>query len=116
MRLVRLNAAWIAVAAALASMGCRAEAPLPELRGGVEVGLRCWNQWDYFTVRPPHIVGPQHSLRLVGGRLRGSIAGLFTDVRVEKEALTGMISGRAVEVWMGRAPGEIEAEGTWYGA
>jgi hypothetical protein len=102
---------------ALVGAACRTpEAPLPEVEGGVEVGLRCYNRWDHFTVKPPHIMGPEHNLKLAGGRMRGAIAGKLTDVRIEKETFTGMIAGRAVEVWMGQVPGEIAAEGTWYGA
>lgn len=107
------------VLAALALAACAESAPLPELRGGAEVGLRChdgWSSaWGSVTVKPPYVMGPAHNLRIGKGRLRGTMAGLPADVRLEPDGATGMIGGRAVEIAFGTATGEIDVEGVWYG-
>lgn len=107
---------------AWASLSCHAVGePLPEVKGGWELGLRRTDtfrggSWASLTVKPPFGMGPQHTLKFVRGKLSGTMAGHLTEIRIEKDEMTGRIGGRPVQLEVQTQPGQIEVWGTWGGA
>jgi hypothetical protein len=95
--------------------------PLSEVKGGWELGLRRTGafgggSWASVTVKPPYGIGPQHGLKFVRGRLSGTMAGHLTEIRIERDAMTGRIGGRPVQLEMHAQAGQIDVWGTWGGA
>jgi hypothetical protein len=103
------------LAGLVALSACQSFRPPPEVEGGPEIALRRYDGWSSARVKPPYMVGPDVSIKLAKGELRGTMAGLLTSLRFEKDGVTGMISGQAVEIDVARATGEIDLEGTWFG-
>lgn len=105
-----------ATVAALGLAACAGPQPLPELTGGIEMGLQRGSQWTTFTVKPPHIIGPNGNLKMHKGELNGSLQGRPLFVKVEKDGAhgTGPFGNVAIEIADGTD--KLEVSGTWSGA
>ncbi len=92
------------------------EAPLQEVEGGWDLGLQIDQYWTHMKVRPPYMIGPEHSLHFSKGRLHGNLGGGLADVTVDRERATGWVGGRPVEIDIVQGDGEVDLEGLWSGA
>jgi hypothetical protein len=118
----RLGAVKIMVPVAIVALaGCAQTRPLPELENGVEIALRRGEAWTTFTVRPPHIIGPQGTLELRQGKLSGALAGAAVNLQISQDAISGQFSsGRrsasgSTEVDIEGDGERVEASGLWNG-
>jgi hypothetical protein len=94
------------------TLGCAALRPPPEMKGGMEVGLRRGAGWTTYTVRPPHIVGPMGTLQLRHGHLSGTITNRPVSVDVTEDGLSGSVGGN-VEIDIVPAAESLEVSGVW---
>lgn len=121
--------------ALLASDACgtRTAASLKDLEGGVELTLRRGSTVSAVTVKPPHVIGRDATLRLEKGTLKGSVAGRRFDVDIEDDLISGQVavrplSGERVRPQVDTPPPSgaieadvfgdetgVEASGTWAG-
>jgi hypothetical protein len=107
-RLLAIGAAMIALGA------CRSGQSLPELKGGIEIGLRRGAAWSTYTVKPPYIIGNRGSLRINRGRMTGSVGGRQLSVAIEPDGLSGRAGG-TVEVEIHGTRDDVEVSGVWNG-
>lgn len=105
-----------AVCAGLLAAGCHGPEPLPELRGGIEMGLQRGSQWTTFTVKPPYIIGPAGNLKLHKNELGGTLAQRSLHVSLEKDGAHGMGPWGNVAVEIKDGPDVMEVAGTWSGS
>lgn len=97
------------------ALSCKSAAPLPELSGGIEIGLKRGSAWSTYTLRPPHLIGPRGSLRIQKGRFSGAVGGVQTIIEATDEGLTGQ-AGCPIELDIDGTPEELEVSGIWNGA
>jgi hypothetical protein len=102
-------------AAVLALAGCAQTKPLPELEGGVEVGLRRGAAWSTLTVKPPYVIGPRVTLHLKKGALTGTIDGLAVNLKVEPDGVSGTGPLGPVSIDITDTGDKTEIEGSWNG-
>jgi hypothetical protein len=100
---------------AVAFGGCRSMQGLPQLEGGVEIGLRRGASWSTYTVKPPHVIGSRGSLELRRGRMTGSIGGRGVNLAITKDRISGHAGG-TVEIDIFGGPDDLDLEGLWNGA
>ncbi len=97
------------------ALSCKSVAPLPELSGGIEIGLKRGSAWSTYTLRPPHLIGARGNLRIQKGRFSGAVAGVQTVIETTEEGLTGQ-AGCPIELDIDGTPEELEVSGIWNGA
>jgi hypothetical protein len=97
-------------------LGCAQAQPLPELAGGVEVGLRRGATWSTLTVRPPYVIGPRANLHLDKGTFTGAIDGRPVRIHVEPDGISGSGPTGPVAVDIKEGPDQTVMEGTWNGS
>jgi len=96
--------------------GCKTMEPLPEVRGGIEIGLRRGAAWTTMTVKPPYIIGPSASLKLSKGVMTGSSIGRgVVRIEINREGALGQGPGR-VDVDFEEGPDEYKIDGVWNSA
>jgi hypothetical protein len=105
-----------AAAAALMLGSCAASQPLPDLKGGIEMGLQRGSQWTMFTVKPPHIIGPNGNLKMHKGELNGSLGGRPLFVTVERDGAHGIGPHGNVAIDIVDGPDKLEVSGMWSGS
>jgi hypothetical protein len=103
----------VAVLGAGLHAGCRAFEPLPELHGGVELGLRRGPRWSHVTVRPPYVIGPRDNLRIRKGKLQGSLDSNLVYIETDRDGATGSIGQKAIELAIENGPDELTVWGNW---
>jgi hypothetical protein len=95
---------------------CRSLAPMPELEGGLDLGLRRGGSWQTIKVRPPYVIGPTASLKLTRGLFTGmSAAGDLVHITVDAEGALGYGPGR-VDVDFDRQADAFVIQGIWNSA
>jgi hypothetical protein len=91
---VELMGRW-ALLVVLAALGCGQLKPMEEVEGGIELGLRRGSAWQTIKVRPPYVIGPTASLRLVKGIFTGmSAGGDLVHINVDRQQALGRGPGR----------------------
>jgi hypothetical protein len=104
------------VAALMATLGCAAMKPMPELEGGIDLGLRRGSAWQTIKVRPPYVIGPTASLKLGKGLFTGlSAAGELVKITVNREGALGRGPG-TVDMDFGTGADEFLIDGVWNSA
>lgn len=107
------SAGWIALVSLLAAVGACQSAP--EQRGpnvGVAVGLKRGGAWTTFNVMPSRVMGPDVSLEMKKGEIRGFLNGSAVKLKATANELTGVVGGRvALDVF--EDDGHVEISGTW---
>jgi hypothetical protein len=105
----------IATTAVLAAVGCKTMEPLPEVAGGVEVGLRRGAAWSTLSIKPPYVIGPRVNLHLKKDLFTGSIDGRPVNLHVESDGIqgTGPVGPVAIDITDG--PDKLVFEGSWNG-
>jgi len=103
----------VVAALAFGALGCRFVQPMPELEGGIELGLRRGSAWQTIKVRPPYVIGPTASLELKKGIFSGmSATGELVRINVDKEGALGRGPGR-VDVDFATGVDEFIIDGVW---
>jgi hypothetical protein len=102
---------------ALAVAGCAQGHPVPELEGGIELGLRRGGEWSTLTVRPPWVIGPRVSLKLANKAFTGNIDGRAVSFVVEKDGIrgTGPTGSVSIDI-IDAGPDQVTIEGFWNGS
>jgi len=96
-----------------AAAACAASQPLPETRGGIEVGLRRGAAWSMMTVKPPYVIGPRVNLRFDRGVFNGAIDDRAVQLRVDDQGVSGMGPAGSVAVDIEEQPDKLVIEGSW---
>jgi hypothetical protein len=117
-----MRSALRVTAAAAASMmlvvlgpSCAAFKPLPEVEGGVELGLRRGASWSTVKVRPPYIIGPRANLHIQKDVVRGTLDTLPVSLHLEPDGIDGTGPLGPVAVDITNAPDKLTIEGSWNG-
>jgi hypothetical protein len=106
----------LAAAVIAAAAGCRgAMQPLPELAGGVEVGLRRGASWSTLSVKPPYVIGPRVTLHLKKDVFTGTIDGSPVNLQVEADGIKGQGPAGQVSIDINDSPDKLVIEGSWNG-
>lgn len=100
----------------ITTAACQSAGGLPQLEGGVELGLRRGAAWTTLTVKPPYAIGPRTNLKMNKGEFTGTIDGGGVRLRLDEEGFsgTGPSGNIAVSVWEG--PDLLKIEGSWNGS
>ncbi len=108
----------IAVGLAGASGGCRGGPGLglPEIKGGIEIGVRRGSAWSTITVRPPYLIGSRTNLKLQKGKISGTVGSGSMRVSIEKDSAQGTGPYGAISVDIDDTADGMALEGTWNGA
>jgi hypothetical protein len=101
---------------AVVLLGCGAVEPLPDTRGGIEVGLRRGAAWSTVTVKPPYVIGPRVNLRLSRGLFTGAIDQGAVNLRADAQGLEGMGPAGQVAVDIEEHPDKLVIQGSWNGS
>lgn len=102
--------------AVLAVPACAGSAGVPELQGGIEMGVRRGANWTTLKVALPHIIGPRTNLVLRNGLFTGSVDGRGLNVRADEDGLTGAGPFGSVAVSIEETEDAMVITGTWNGA
>lgn len=86
---------------------------LPELKGGIEMGLQRGSGWTTLTVKPPYIIGPRTNLKLVDGVFSGNIDGRPVKLYIQDEGIHGQGPYGNVNVEIHESPDTMTIEGSW---
>jgi hypothetical protein len=89
---------------------------MPELEGGVEMGLRRGATWTTATVKPPYVIGPRMNLHLNHDVFGGAIDGMPVKLRVEPDGISGNGPVGPVSMDIEPATDKLVIEGTWNGS
>ncbi len=94
---------------------------LPEVKGGIEMGVRRGAAWSTLTVRPPYIIGPRGTLKLQKGMMTGTLGDVSGPtgsiyVTIEKGGASGMGPYGPIAIDVEDDPAEINVGGMWNGA
>jgi len=96
--------------------GCQSGGGLPEVKGGIELGLRRGSAWSTLTVRPPYVIGPRVNLQLKRDAFVGAIEGRPVQLTIEQGEITGTGPMGQVNLSITEGPDELIVEGMWNGA
>lgn len=103
-----------AIGALVALAGCAgSNLGLPELKGGIELGLKRGSGWTTLTVKPPLIIGPRTNLTLKNGVFSGNIDGRPVKLHVLKDGISGQGPYGNVNVDIYDGPDSMTIEGAW---
>lgn len=105
-----------AALATIALAACGLSRPLPDVEGGVEVGLRRGSGWSTAKVKRPYAVGPSLTLKFDGDRVTGSIAGRGVSLRLEEGGVSGQGPRGSVAFDIVERGDELAIEGSWNGS
>ncbi len=100
----------------LLTVACKSGGGLPEVKGGVELGLRRGSAWSTLTVRMPYVIGPRVQLELKRGVFTGSINGYPVHLNVEADGVAGSGPMGQVAIDLSEGPDKLVIEGTWNGS
>jgi hypothetical protein len=99
----------------LAATGCRTLKPLPEVEGGVEIGLRRGAAWSTLSVKPPYVVGPRVNLHLKKDLFTGSIDNRPLNLKIDAQGISGTGPLGAVAIDIDDGPDKLVFDGSWNG-
>lgn len=110
-----LAAAALLLAGAAAG-ACKTAEGLPEVQGGVELGLRRGAGWSTLTVKPPYVIGPRVNLQLKRGAFSGTIDGRAVSLQIDATGVRGMGPVGQVAFEIEEGPDRLVVGGTWNGS
>jgi hypothetical protein len=102
-------------AAVLGTGACRSMQPLPDVEGGVEIGLRRGAAWSTVTVKPPYVIGPRVTLHLTNHVFSGNIDGQPVHLQVEPDGIKGSGPSGQVSIDIDDSGDKLTIEGSWNG-
>jgi hypothetical protein len=103
--------------AALLLGSCKPLQPLPEVQGGIELGLRRGGAWSTLTVRPPYVVGPMVNLQLrKGGAFVGTIDQRSVSLQIDQDGIKGSGPRGTVALDVEEGVNRMVIDGTWNGS
>ncbi len=94
-------------------VGCKSFEGLPEIQGGIELGLRRGSAWSTLTVRPPYVIGPRVNLKLKRGEFNGIIDGRPVNLKMGADGIVGTGPAGQVSIDIIDGPDTMTIEGTW---
>jgi hypothetical protein len=108
-------ARWIVAVVVVCAItpACKHAEPLPQIEGGIEVGLRRGSAWSTLTVRPPYVIGPRVNLRLNKGQFSGTIDGRAVSIKADEQGISGTGPLGNVAIDINGGPEELLVDGTW---